>query len=252
MILAALALLLAQATPAISLGEQGRLTLCLEEARRDPATAISTASEWLGEASGAGSALAQHCLGQAYVSLLRWQAAEEAFLAGRDATADVVMRARLGAMAGNAALAAERWDAALAALAVAQVDAAAANDAVLAGLIAADRARALVALGEIDAAGEALERARSDDPQNAEAWLLSATLARRQGDIATAAGLIERAAALASGDPQIALEAGVIALLAGDADAAQGAWEMVQELAPGTPEAAIAEDYLTQLEGPGE
>jgi tetratricopeptide (TPR) repeat protein len=252
MLLSALALFAAQATSALSLAEQGRLQACLDQARRDPASAIVSANAWLGEASGAGLALPQQCLGQAYVSLLRWDAAEAAFLAARDASADDGLRARLGAMAGNAALAAERWNAALAALGTAQVDAAAAGDPALAGSIAADRSRAMVALDQLEAAELTLERARADAPQNAEVWLLSATLARRQGDLAAAAALIATAGALAPDDPRVALEAGVVAVLAGDEEAARGNWELVQELAPASPEAATAAGYLAQLAESGE
>lgn len=252
MIFHALTLFAAQAGSVLSPGEQGRLDLCLDEARRDPPTAISTANQWLGEASGAGRALPQQCLGQAYVSLMRWEAAEAAFLAARDFAAHDELRARLGAMAGSAALAGGHWDAALAALAAAQIDAVETGDAALMAAIAADRARALVGLGRAEDAKAVLERARADHPQHAEAWLLSATLARRMDDLADAAALIAVAGALAPDDPEVALEAGVIAVLAGDEDAARGNWELVRELAPSSAEAATAAGYLAQLDEGGE
>lgn len=252
MIVPALALLAAQALSALSSAEQARLTVCLDLARTDPASAIVSANEWLVGAHGPDRSLAQHCLGQAYVSLLRWEAAEQAFLAGREAAADDEIRARLGAMAGNAALAAGRWEQALAALAVAQVDAAAAQATGLAGSIAADRARALVGLGETETARQVLAQARADDPQNVDAWLLAATLARREEDLATAAGFIATAAALAPDDPQVALEAGVIAVLTGDEEAARNNWQRVRDLAPGGAEAEAAASYLAQLDGTGE
>ena len=247
-----LALFAAQAASALSLAEQGRLTQCLDAARRDPPSAIATANEWLGESSGAARALPQQCLGQAYVSLLRWEAAEEAFLAARDAATDRAWRARLGAMAGNAALAAERWDAALAILDATIGDAAMAGEAALAGSISADRALALVGLDRLEAAGAALEQARADAPQNPEGWLLSATLARRQDDLSGAASFIAVAAALAPDDPRIALEAGTIAILANDEEAARRNWQRVRNLAPDSAEAAIAAGYLAQLDGSGE
>ena len=208
----------------------------------------------LAEAHGAGQALPQQCLGQAYVSLLRWDAAHRAFLAGRDALADTarVDRARLGAMAGNAALAEEKYEAALEALDDAVGDAAMGGDATLAGTITADRARALVGLGRLEEASEALERARADAPQNADVWLLSATLSRRMDDLAAAQGQIATAAALAPADPAIGLEAGLIAALAGNDDAARRSWNSVLALAPDGPEAAIARGYLQQLEESGE
>lgn len=252
MSLLALTLLAAQAASALSSGEQDRLALCLDEARRDPPSAIASANDWLQEASGSGRALPQQCLGQAYVSLFRWEAAEAAFLAGRDFATDDGLRARLGAMAGNAALAAGRWEAALTALAMAQVDAATSGNGPLSASIAADRARALVEQGQLDGARVVLERARADHPQDPETWLLSATLARRMNDLAGAAGLIAVAAALAPDDPQVALEAGVIAVLAGDEEAARSNWDLVRELAPGSPEAGTASGYLAQLDEGGE
>jgi tetratricopeptide (TPR) repeat protein len=249
-ILPALTLLFAQAAavapPPV---EQDRLTLCLEEARRDPATAIATADAWLAEAFGAGQALPQQCLGQAYVSLLRWDAAYAAFIAGRDALAETARpeRARLGAMAGNAALAEEKYEVALAAFDAALGDATMAADAPLAGTISADRARALVALDRMEDASTALEQARMNAPQNADVWLLSATLSRRLDDLAAARGQIKTAAALAPEDPAVALEAGVIAALSGDDGTARRSWNAVIALAPDSSEAGVARGYLEQL-----
>ena len=93
----------------------------------------------------------------------------------------------------------------------------------------------------------AREKARTDAPQNADAWLLSATLSRRLDDLAAAQGQIETAAALAPEDPAVGLEAGVIAALAGNDEAARKSWNSVLGLAPDAPEAAIARTYLGQL-----
>ena len=102
-----------------------RLKVCLEAARTDPPTGIAQASEWAGEVAGVEESLPQQCLGFAYVSLLRWDAAAEAFRKARDArpAEDRPLRARLGAMAGNAALAAGDATGALDLLAAAQADA---------------------------------------------------------------------------------------------------------------------------------
>jgi len=234
--------------------EQDRLAVCQAEARSDPATAMVTASTWLGEAQGAGRSAPQQCLGFAYTSLLRWEAAESAFLAAREALplGDRAARARLGAMAGNAALADERPEAALAAFALAQADATVAGEGELAGLIAADRARALVALDRPAEAAEALAAARRGAPQDAGVWLLSATLSRRQGDLAAAQGQIETAAALAPASvalaPAIGVEAGLVAALAGQDEAARASWRSVLDSAPGAPEAEAAREYLAQLD----
>src|SRR3546814_14739217 len=74
-----------------------------------------------------------------------------------------------------------------------------------------DRARALVELGQPDAARADLDRALELVPGDPMGWLLSATLARRQNDIARAALHIAEAEKRAPGDPNIALEAGNIA-----------------------------------------
>lgn len=248
MLITVLSLLLAQVGAGLTL-QQDRLLVCQEQARRDPTTAIATASAWLRDANGDERGLAQQCLGVAYVSLLRWQAAEQAFAAARDATGTSAFdaRAKLAAMAGNAALAEQRFADARARFDTAQTDAAAGSDAALRGEIAADRAQALVGLGQLDAAAAALADARRDAPQRSETWLFSATLSRRQGKLAQAQGEIETAAALAPKDPAIALEAGVIAVLAGRDEAARQSWRSVLELAPGTPESATARGYLAQL-----
>jgi len=250
MILPILSLLVAQAAvAAIPSPEQDRLLVCQREARSDPTSAIATASAWLREAQGTDRSYPQECLGFAYVSLLRWQAAEDAFIAAREARAatDLSARAKLAAMAGNAALAENRSAAALQHLDQARGDATAAGDTPLAGEIAADRAQALVGLGQLDQAAAALAEARRDAPQRLESWLLSATLARRQGKLDEAQTDIETAAALAPKDPAVGLEAGVIAALAGHDDAARQSWRSVTELAPDTPEAATARGYLAQL-----
>ena len=260
MFLPALALLAAQtsqpaappvevATAAPHSGEQSRLTECLDQARKDPATAITTAGLWLIEAHDAGKALPHQCLGQAYVSLLRWDAAHDAFLAARDAalSSNYPVRARLGAMAGNAALAGNDLTGALADLDKALADAALAGDKPLAGSIAADKARALVGLGRNADAATTLAQARADAPQDAQVWLLSATLSRRTGDLKSAQAQIETAAGLAPTDPAVGLEAGVIAELAGNDEAARKSWSAVVALAPDAPEGKSATAYLAQI-----
>ena len=231
--------------------EQDRLTVCLDQARTDPATAIVTADTWLAEATGAQRSAPQQCLGTAYVSLLRWDAAEGAFVAARDAQpADRALeRAKLGAMAGNAALGAQHAAAALPLLDQALVDARAASQTELAGSIAADRARALVALDREEEAGAALADARRDAPQLANVWLLSATLARRLDALDEAQGYIETAAALAPQDAAVGLEAGVIAALGGRDDVARASWRSVIDMAPTSPAASTAANYLAQLDG---
>ena len=243
----------ASAAPPVPV-EQDRLRVCLDEARTDPPTAITSASRWLNEANGAEASLPQQCLGFAYTALLRWGAAEQAFIASRDLRPenDQLIRARLGAMAGNAALADERAPRAAELFETAQFDAEAEGETQLAGQIAADRARALVQSDRTEEAQSVLEGAQVLAPQTADVWLLSATLARRDGDIAKAAPMIEAAAKLAPDDPSIGLELGLIAALAGDDEAARRSWQNVVSLAPQSPQSQTARAYLARLDSPSE
>ena len=146
MILASLVLFLAQgaapagSTPQRSVAED-RLSVCLKHARTDPTSAIVEASAWLSEAGGADASYPQQCLGLAYTVLLRWDAAERAFLAAREAAGadDHFRRAQLATMAGNAALAQERAIDALASLEIAANDAAASADDGLRAMVEVDR-----------------------------------------------------------------------------------------------------------------
>ncbi len=248
-------LALTQAAPLAALPlspADDRLRLCLIEVRSDPEAAIASASAWLDGLAGTARGAPQQCLGFAYMSLSRWEAAAGAFVAARDARLvdDKVGRARLGAMAGNAALAGARGEAALVLFTQAQADAAAASDEEMAGSIAADRARALVSLERNLDAAQALASARELTQQNATVWLLSATLARRMEDLESARGWIAIAAALDPINPAVRLEAGVIAVLGGSDDAAISSFQSVIDTEPQSPEAATARIYLGQLTGP--
>lgn len=221
------------------------------EARACPQTddgeaAMESAKAWLANAKGRERANAGECLGVALSRLDRWDEAAGAFRAARAAADTPVWRARLGAMAGEAALNGGDAQAALDALAAAAGDAG--DDKVMTGGIALYRARALVALKR-DAEAEApLAQARSALPDDATAWLLSATLSRRLNKLPEAQTQIERAAALRPVDPAIGLEAGLIAVLAGRDAAARKSWQSVLAAAPDSAEAATAKGYLAQLD----
>jgi tetratricopeptide (TPR) repeat protein len=220
---------------------------CLDLVDDDAEAATDTAMALLAQAKGPERAEANLCLGLAQSRLEDWDAASAAFLTGRDAAgSDRLMRARLGAMAGNAALASAKPDSALAALDAADVDARGLADTPLLGDIAIDRARALVALHREGEAETALAAARIAAPDSPEAWLLSATLARRQGKLAEAQAHIQRAAELLPIDPEIGLEAGVIAALAGRDEAARKSWQSVITAAPESDSAQTAKGYLAQ------
>ena len=229
-----------------------RLSACLEQAAADPAAALASAEDWLRVVKGATRAEPLLCKGAALGGLDRWAEAESAFVEGRGiaAASDMALRARLGAMAGNAALALAEPGRALTVLDGAREEAGGLGDAALTGDVAVDRARALVALKRDGEAMMALDEARAASPSNATAWLLSATLSRRGGKLAEAQERIAQAAALAPADPEIGLEAGVIAVLDGREDAARRSWQSVITIAPSSPAAQTARGYLAQLEQP--
>lgn len=220
---------------------------CDTAVESNPDAALAMAQEWQAKAKGPARAEAQMCLGLAQSGVQNWGAAEQAFLAGREDAGNRLLRARLGAMAGSAALAGAAPDRALAALDIAASDAKGLVSPALESGIAIDRARALVALNRGAEAELALTAARAATPDNAEAWLLSATLARHRGDLAGAQARIEKAAALLPVDPEIGLEAGVIAVLSGHPQTARKSWQSVVAAAPDSIAAQTATGYLAQL-----
>lgn len=226
----------------------GKAQECLSQIDEDAEAAVDTATAWLAVAKPGERAEAGLCLGMAQSRLEAWDDAEAAFLGGREgAGADRLMRARLGAMAGNAALAGGKPDHAMAALDTARTDAQGLADKPLLTDIALDRARALVALKRNGEAEAALGEARAASPNNPEAWLLSATLSRRENKLAEAQQQIQKAAELLPIDPAIGLEAGVIAVLSGHDEAARKSWQSVIVAAPDSPAAATARGYIAQL-----
>lgn len=229
------------------------LAQCLALVAEDPARAHTLAQLRRNESAGAERVLANHCLGLAATELALWEDAIAAFSAARDDTPanELRVRARFGAMAGNAAMASGDAIRAEDLLRRAQEDAVNAASAPMQAIAANDLARALVAQNRTDEALAQLEIAVSLQPDASESWLLKATLLRRLDRLDEAQAAIERAGALAQIDPAVGLEAGVIAVLAGREDAARASWESVIELQPDGPVADIARDYLAQL-GPSQ
>ena len=228
---------------------QGRLAQCLALIRSAPLDGLTMADTWLREAKGSARSEPGECKGLALTALGRWKEAAEVFAIAHDDTplSELALRARRGAMAGNAALAAGDTAAALAAFDAAHAEARRGRDDAIAGGIALDRARALVVMGRTAEAAAALAEARAAVPDRALTWLLSATLSRREGKLAEAQGQIERAAVLAPADPEIGLEAGVIAVLGGRDEAARRSWRSVMAMAPDSTAAKTARGYLDQL-----
>jgi tetratricopeptide (TPR) repeat protein len=230
------------------------LQKCLDLAMTRPSEAIEVAQNWLTAAKTMKDrAGAKQCHALAMVRIEGFAEAAPLFLSAREDTPanEPDERARLAALAGNALLAAGDPAGALGALDLARGDAQNGLDAKQRGGIEIDRARALVALGRPAEAATALADARIAAPDNHQAWLLSATLARRQGKLADAQIYIERAAQLFPVDPEIGLEAGVIAVLAGHDEAARKSWLSVIKAAPDSPSAKTAQAYLDQL-GPAD
>lgn len=239
-----------------------RYSVCLAAGEKDPAAGVAAARAWLaenqsGNAPNAARGAAAQCLGQLLAQQGDYAGAEAAFAesAGQVPPTDLLAAAALQAMAGNAALAGGKAEAALAwfdkALSAVPAKAPTAEENAARGAVQTDRARALAALDRGAEVNGALEEAHRLAPNDPEGWLLSATLARRgkdlaraQRDIEVAAGLEARGGALG---PQIGLEAGVIAVLGGREDAARKSWESVLALAPESAEAKIAHGYLDQL-----
>lgn len=229
------------------------LAQCLDQLEDEPTRAHVQAQIRRDTTNGQDRVLANHCLGLASTELGRWEEARAAFTAARQETPaeETRLRARFGAMAGNAALVTGDLPGALVLLDAARADALAAQAGGMQGLIALDRARVLVGLEQLDAAEAALAEARMFQPDDAETRLLSATLLRRMGKLAEAQKQVEEAARLDPTAPAIGLEAGVIAVLDGREEAARSSWQSVIDLSPGTEFAISAQSYLDQL-GPTE
>jgi len=226
-----------------------RLADCLRIGREDPDMAVGLARHWLSEVTVPSEKVrANQCLGLMLAQKGDFDGAFAAFTeaVGLIPEAQAVGAVPLIAMAGNAALAAGKPQDALTWLDRALIVRDFADNAAL-GAVQIDRARALVALGRTADAAKALTAAHTLAPDNADGWLLSATLARRGKDLVLAQHDIEEAARLDPRNPAIGVEAGVIAMLGNREDAARQSWQSVVALAPQSDEARTARDYLAQI-----
>ncbi|NJC35058.1 tetratricopeptide (TPR) repeat protein [Sphingomonas jejuensis] len=239
-------LLVQAAATGPTLPDEARFDACIAAVARAPDEGVAEAERW--QAAG-GGVLARQCLGLAHAAATRWPAAATSF-EGAARAAEVARdgrAARLWAQAGNAWLAGGAP-----AQAVTALDAALAQGATegeLLGEVHLDRARALVALDRLSDARVDLDAATRLAPRDPLAWLLSATLARRQGDLARAQADIGEAATRAPDDASVALEAGLIAANQGNDAAARAAWNGAIAVQPGSPAAAQARSLLAQLDG---
>ncbi len=210
------------ATPPPSPPPKDRGSACAALARSDPARAIAEANAW--RLVGGGIA-ARQCLGLAYVQDERWLSAAVAFeQAAREAqTTNDTRGGSLWSQAGNAALAAGD-----AAHARGDLDSALATGTLadtMRGEVELDRARADVALNDPASARTDLNSAVQHVPDDPMAWLLSATLARRQGEVDRATADIAEAVKRAPDDPDVAVEEGNVHAVAGDLAGARLAWQ---------------------------
>ncbi len=232
-----------------NLPDQDRLTACIAKAARDPQAALADARSWAAEGRDAGQNVrANHCLGLILSNAGDFEGAQAAFAQGVAGIPkeQEVAAVPLMAMAGNAALAGGKPEEALRWFDRAVAVKGYADNAAL-GAVQADRSRALVALGRLAEAGGALDEVHRLAPEDAEGWLLSATLARRNGDLPRAQRDIEIAAKYAPRDPRIGLEAGVIAVLDGRDEAARKSWTSVISADPDGEAGKVAKSYLEQL-----
>jgi tetratricopeptide (TPR) repeat protein len=241
-----LPLLLIQSGTEPPAATQTRFDACVAQAQQDPAAAERVAARWRG--SGGGY-LARQCEGIALANEQLWPGAAAAFEeAARGAEAKHDLRgANYWSQAGNAWLAAGRTDKARGALDAAL--AAGTLDGLARGEVRLDRARVLVATGDLGGARADLDLALKDAGADPLAWLLSATLARRMGDLGRAQNDIVEALKRSPDDASVHLERGNIAAARGDAAEATAGWREAMQVQPDSPAAASANRALQQFEG---
>ena len=201
---------------------------CLRIVREKPTDGEQAANAWR---LAGGGARARQCLGMAYVAQEKYPAAATAFENGARLaeTARETIAADLWAQAGNAALLAADYARAETYLGSALVGT---SDPKARAQVLVDRATAAVALNKPAAARTDLDLALKLAPENADAWLLSATLARRDKDLKRAEADIDEAAKRAPNDADVLLEQGNIAGLAGRIDEAKTHWRAAVKADP--------------------
>lgn len=236
-----LASLLAAAGPADPRTPQARFDACVRETDQNPQAAEKMAAQWAGEGGGV---LAAQCLGIARSAEGEWKGAEDAFTAGatiaertRDARA-----ATLWTSAGNAALAG--GDAAGAKAAFDKAMAVPGFQGPVKGEALLDRARAEVALNDTALARADIDAALPLIQGDPMAWLLSATLARRMGDLTRAAADIKEAALRAPDEAAVLYEAGNIAAAQGHIGDARAQWARAKAADPRSPAGQAAAKEL--------
>lgn len=223
---------------------EARYNLCVRLAGSDPVAARAEAVRW---GTSGGAWFARQCAGLAYTQEGNFVAAAAEFEAAAKA-AEVARDRRAAnywAQAGNARLAAGDVPRARAALDTALV--AGTLEGLALGEAQLDHARVLVAANEPAAARRDIDLALTHAADDPLAWLLSATLARRQGDLARARTDIAEALKRASDDASVQLEAGNIAAASGDEAGARTAWTAATRRAPDSTAGRSARTALAQF-----
>lgn len=243
-----LALALAAAAPATAPEGGTPIARCQAAIEKDAAAYVAEAEQQRALAGGALPDRYQRvCLGLGYAALEKWGPATDAFEgAARTAQIDGDKQAvSLWAQAGNAALA--LGDAARARTDLSQALASKELAGQMRGEVHIDRARAEVQAGDPQAARADLDEALKLVPDDPMGWLLSATLARREGNLERARSDIGEAIKRAPDDPAIAYEAGNVAHSAGAPEAARVAWSHAAQMDPDGPSGQAARLALQRL-----
>jgi len=243
----ALLLMLAAAPDVVPGGDAERMHACLALAGTDPAKAVTEATAWI---AASGGVPARHCLGTAEVARENYGPAAKAFeeaaqLADAQQWANA---ATFWTAAGNAALAGGEAGRArdLLGKALAHRD----LTGPYRGETLLDRGRANVQAGDPAAARADIDQALKLVDKDPMAWLLSATLARRQGDAERAEKDIEEAVRLAPDAAPVAYEAGNVAAMIGAVEAARVAWTRAVAADPGSDAGRAAQTALARLDRP--
>lgn len=223
---------------------EGRYRGCVAMVRENPEQAIQAASAWRVDGGGIYARL---CLGLAYVALERWSPAATVYeqAAAEAERGSDIRRADFLVQAGNAWIAAGEPTRAVLAL-----DAALATTNLtdeLRGEVHLDRARAMVALNNLPAARQDLNRATALVAGDAMGWYLSAGLALRENNLARAESDIQRAMTLSGDNPDIVLLAGTVAGRRGDLPRAEALYRRVAQGAPNTDAGRAAAASLASL-----
>ena len=222
-----------------------RLQRCIALVQTDPAAARAEATRWR---IAGGRFAARECAGLAFAAEKAWPAAAGEF-------EEAARAAQLARNAGAATYWAQAGNAWLAAADPAKARAAL-DSALTAGTLTGlplgeaqlDHARALVATGDMESARTDIDLALVNAADDPLAWLLSATLARREGNPVRAKKDIGEALRRSADDASVQLEAGNIAALAGDEAGARDAWGQAARLAPDTPVGRSAVTALRQFD----